>query len=329
MRRRTDVIAIVRERIVNGVHFGRMSAGDRLPSARRLAHELGSDPRIVTRAYDQLRKEGIVARRRGSRGYFAAADRTPTGGTDPNMEWLVGILTQALELGIPAVRFGEHARRSYGTARLRAACVECNHDQLRWLCGELEDDYGFVTHSAETETLEQAGGNSSALGQVDLIVTTAAHAAEVRPTATRLGKPLVLVTLRPEIVAEVARLLAVGPVYFLCTDPRFATKLRSLYNGIAHAANIRPVVLGVDDIADIPTDAPTWVMRTARERLGGVPSHVRVLSTTRIFSSGTMHDLLSHAMRANLAAANAIQSAAHSASHIVAEVKAALAVDAA
>ncbi len=127
--------------------------------------------------------------------------------------------------------------------------------------------------------------------------------------ATRLGKPLVLVTLRPEIVVEVARLLTAGPVYFLCTDPRFPAKVRHLYGGIANAANVRPVVLGVDDPTDIPSGAPTWVMRTAIERLGSVPSHVRVLSTSRIFSSDTTRELLSHVVRANLAAADAIQTA--------------------
>lgn len=308
MRARNDVVAILRERIVSGVHFGRIVHGDRLTSARRVAHELDVDARVVANAYEQLRREGMVARQEGSRGYFAAVGSGLNGETGSGTEWLVEILAQALARGVPTAQFVEHARRSLESVRLRVACIECNLDQLRWLGCELERDYGFLTHPVEMGGLEAAADTPSALSDVDLIVTTSAHAAEVRPAATMLGKPLVLVTLRPDILSAVARLLAAGPVYFLCTDPRFATKLRHLYKGVPNAANVRPVVLGIDDPAEIPAGAPAWAMQTAIERLGGVPSQVRALPTTRIFSPDTTRELLSYVVHTNLAAAGEAQS---------------------
>jgi DNA-binding transcriptional regulator YhcF (GntR family) len=309
MRRRTDILNTLRERVVNGVHFGRLAAGDRLASARQVALELDTDPRVVAAAYDALVQEGMVARRAGSRGYFVALDRTPAGAVAPSASWLVETLTQGIARGIPVARFVEHARQSLETVRLHTLCLECNDDQLRWLCGELEDDYGFTSHALDVTAV--AASLPPAAARADLVVTTVAHAAAVRPLATRLGKPLVLVTLRPAIEAEVARLLAVGPVYFLCTDVRFGAKLRALYRGVPHAERVRPVVLGVHDPAAIPAGAPTWVMRTARERLGAVPPQVRELATARIFSPETTRELLSHLVRANLAAASAVHAAGH------------------
>jgi DNA-binding transcriptional regulator YhcF (GntR family) len=308
MRPRTDVLSTLRERIVNGVHFGRLAEGDRLPSARQVAAELDADPRVVAAAYDTLARDGMVVRREGSRGYFVALGRTPAGDVAPSAEWLIEMLTQGIARGVPVARFVDHARQSLETVRLRTACVECNDDQVRWLCGELEDDYGLASHALEVGAMT-ARDVPSEVAEADLIVTTVAHAAEVRPFAERLGKPLVLVTLRPDVVAEVTRLLAAGPVYFLCTDVRFAGKLRALYRGVPHGDRVKPVVLGMRDAGDIPRGAPTWVMRTAREALGHVPAHLRELPTARIFSPETTRELLSHLVRANLAAASAVRAA--------------------
>lgn len=309
MRRRTDVIATLRERIINGVHFGRIAAGDRLPSARQLAVELDADPRVVTGAYAELERGGMVSRRPGARGYFAVVHRAPTGSVVPSTEWIVDTLAQGITRGVPLGRFIEHARRSLETVRLRIACVECNDDQRRWLCGELEDDYGFTAQSFDATEVRDRHSLPPQLEQVDLMVTTVAHASDVRPIAEQLGKPLVLVTLRPEIVAEVSRLLATGPVYFMCTDPRFVPKLHALYRGTPGAANVRPVLLGRDDPLSIPEGAPAWIMRTASEALGGIPPHLNTLSTARIFSEATARELVSYLVRANLAAADAIHTA--------------------
>lgn len=308
MRRRTDVVATLRERIINGVHFGRIAAGDRLPSARQLAVELNADPRVVVAAYAQLEREGMVSRRNGTRGYFAIVNRAPTGSLVPSTEWMVETLSQGITRGVPVGRFVEHARRSLETVRIHTACIECNDDQLRWLCGELEDDYGFFTHSFNTREVCDRCQLPPRLEHVDLLVTTVAHASDVLPIANRLGKPLVLVTLRPEIVAEVRRLLVEGPVYYLCTDPRFVSKLHALYRDTPGAENVRPVLLGANDPMAIPTGAPAWIMRSASESMGGIPPHLHALSTARIFSEDTARELVSYLVRANLAAADAIHS---------------------
>lgn len=56
---------------------GEWNAGERIPSIRELAIELGVNPNTVTRSYQVLLDRGIVANRRG-RGYFVcerAAER--------------------------------------------------------------------------------------------------------------------------------------------------------------------------------------------------------------------------------------------------------------
>ena len=59
----------VRDRILQG----EWQAGERIPSIRELAIELGVNPNTVTRSYQALLDWGIVANQRG-RGYFVIED---------------------------------------------------------------------------------------------------------------------------------------------------------------------------------------------------------------------------------------------------------------
>ena len=97
-------------------------------------------------------------------------------------------------------------------------------------------------------------------------------------------------------------LLAAGPVYFIGTDPRFADAVRRAFAGTGRDANVRPVIAGRDDVSALPAGAPAYVMRTARERLGGVPPQLRALSTLRAFDAEARRAILRFIVRANLAA---------------------------
>ncbi len=59
----------IRDRILQG----EWQAGERIPSIRELAIELGVNPNTVTRSYQALLDWGIVANQRG-RGYFVSED---------------------------------------------------------------------------------------------------------------------------------------------------------------------------------------------------------------------------------------------------------------
>jgi hypothetical protein len=338
MRRRTDVIDTLRQRLISARHFGTLAPDGRLPSARTLASELQADPRVVVAAYGILEREGLVERRPPSRGFFVVpADRGDTpplaGGagrsaTGPHVaarpvrrphgdDWLVDVLVRALERDVRIPDFPEQARRAVETLRIRSACIECNADQTVWLCRELHDDYGIETDGVEIEVVERAlvaprrGGAPFAarlppeLRRADLLVTTPAHAEQVHALAVATEKTCVVVTLRTDLLREIERLLAREPVYFLGTDPRFATKLRQLFSSSPHLEHVRPVILGRDALDEIPDGSPAYVMRTARDRLGGVPPRLRVLSTLRAFSAETRRQLVRHIVRANRAAAAA------------------------
>lgn len=58
----------IRDRIVRGAASGALAPGERLPTVRQLAADLGVNPMTVNKAYALLKAEGIIVmdRRRGA-----------------------------------------------------------------------------------------------------------------------------------------------------------------------------------------------------------------------------------------------------------------------
>jgi DNA-binding transcriptional regulator YhcF (GntR family) len=302
---RDAVADTLRNRIVSGLHVGRLSGGERLPNTRALASELGVNQRVVMAALRTLAEEGFITLRARS-GAYVVPPHPAVGGSLPDLgAWLVNMLVQARARGLPPREVSEYVRRSLETRRVRAACIECNRDQLHLLCSELASDHGFITESAEIDEL-RASEPPLALRRADLLVTTLFHASEVEALATRLGKPWIAVALRPDALGDVARSLAEGPLYFIATDPRFEPKLRRMLSPLGPTTNLRVLLVDRDDLDAIPPDAPTFVMSSANEYLADhyrgrrVPG--RPMHAPRSFSDATARELLEFLVRANMTA---------------------------
>lgn len=64
----------VRSRIVERVSSGELRPGDRLPTVRRLAEDLGVAANTVARAYRELEQAGVIETR-GRSGSFVTGDQ--------------------------------------------------------------------------------------------------------------------------------------------------------------------------------------------------------------------------------------------------------------
>ena len=306
---REEIGNALRRRILAGLHLGIMRPGERLPSARELAGQFDADQRVVVAAYRELEREGLVEVRPRS-GMYVAPAAHQSGALLPQLAaWFVEVLLQVRGRGIAPAAFPEHARRCLETLRLRAVCIECNADQLASLCGELRDDYGLESDAVELDAVDELAA-APAVRRADLLVTTTFHAAEVERLGARLQKPVVAVALNADFISEIGRLLEQGPVYFVGTDPRFAEKLRWVFAETPGARNLRPLVVGVDDLAQIPPDAPTHVMRAARDRLPARERGRLLLPPPRIFSEDSARRLLTLVVLANMRALAAASDAA-------------------
>ena len=302
--KRGRIAAHLRRHIVSGLHLGILRPGDRLPSTRSLSRSLGADPRVVQAAYRDLADLGLVERRSRSGVYIASGRGHPAARLPQLAEWAVGVLAEGLEHGVPAPELPEHLRRCLETLRLRAVCLECNDDQLHSVCEETRGDYGLETHGALLSELDREE-TRVALRQADLLVTTSFHGDEVAALAAQYALPWISISLREDIITEVKRRLTQEVVYFVGTDPRLDDKLREIFTPLGAAENVRTLIVGRDDLSQIPPAAPTTIFRRARPLITDEGLLARVAPVERVFSHESAREILSHIVQANLTAMQA------------------------
>lgn len=296
-----DAIAeLLRGRVLRGLHARALASGDRLPSARELGAELDTDHRIVLAAYRELAAEGLVELRQRGGIYVARRDDAliPT----PGVEWMIDTLLQGLGREVPIVEFHDWFRRAVGTLRLHATVVQGSRDQIAGMCRELFDDYGLEATGLDAADLaEPSPALIADLRRTDLLVTTPGYESLVRNVGERVGVPVVVADVRPDLLGGEWRMLLRQPVYVVVSDERFVTVLRKFFSGVAAAAeNLRVLVVGRDDVAGIPSEAPVYVTRAATDALRGAAIGGRIVPSARVFAAGAARDLVSYIVRANI-----------------------------
>jgi DNA-binding transcriptional regulator YhcF (GntR family) len=299
--RKEDISARLRRRLLNALHLGRLRSGDRLPSAREIAAEFSVDQRTALSAYKELVLQGLVELRPRSGMYVAdTSDRSRARLTDL-ARWATDVFLQGTRRDVAPIELPSRLRRCLETMKLRCACLECNTDQLRSLCVELQTDYGFETVPIELDSVGDADGRRQ-IRDVDLLITTKYHTSEVQRIARAAGKPAIAISLRSDLVDEFLTELARGPMYFVAVDPRFEAKLRELFRDTPGFDNLRTAIMGRDDLASIPKGAPTHLMQPVRELLPHSELVRRSPPPGRVFSVESVREILAFLIGANLQA---------------------------
>lgn len=297
-----SLVDTLRGRVLRGLQAGTLAAGDRLPTSRELAAEFDVDYRMVISAYKTLQEEGLVdLRPRG--GIYVADGGVPRGGIPPLPEsWLADVLTQGISREIPGPELHEWLRRTMETLRLRAVTITSTLDQGYGLCRELRDDFGLESESLLADQLRETQEPPLPLRRADLIVTTDAHAEWVRALATNYRKPAIVVQVRPELAGGEWVLLLRRPVYAVVSSVEFGEMLRRFYAKVPGIENLRVVVLGRDDLQQIPAGAPTYVTQRVRAELGDVRIAGRILPAARTIATESAREIFTFIVRSNIEA---------------------------
>lgn len=266
----SDLTERLRDQIVTALHVGRLHGGDRLPSVRDVARDTGANPRTVAKAYRQLEEEGLVAMRARSGVYVAQQDHW--GGTllEETGRWLGGILLEAWKRNIRIPDLADLIRRCTREGQIQAACVAENEDDRRAICEELTENFGILSVAvpvAELPSDSDPAALPPALHGSDLIVATPLHAGSARAAADALGKPLVMVSLHPDLVGAIERRLRENYLTVVCADPAFGDQVRILHSG-ERQDQIRVVLVSEHDaVAQLDPDEPVLLTRAAQQRL--------------------------------------------------------------
>ncbi|HEX7242985.1 MAG TPA: GntR family transcriptional regulator [Longimicrobiaceae bacterium] len=298
--RRDEITDTLRQRILSGLHLGLFTHGDRLPSVRESAEEFGANPRVILASYRVLEEEGLVEVRDRSGIYIPPPAALGPGAPGQQRDWLIDCLVEGLAHDIPAPELAAYVHRALSSVVLRAVVVDGTQDQLWSISDELRRDYGVEVTGLDVDEIRPGDADVRALLGANLVVTTAYHLRDAQRIASRLGVPVYQLSTSTDLFTGARRLLEREPVYFVVTDPRYAARLRRIFEADPGAARLVVLVHGRDDLDAIPPEAPLYVTGLTRRRMVGSPLLERGLPEARVFMPASATEIMSFVVRANL-----------------------------
>jgi hypothetical protein len=221
--------------------------------------------------------------------------------------WLGGVVTEAWKRGIAAQKLPRLIQRAVGSGRLRCGLVEEVQDALVALQTDLERGFGFEVYGIQSDDVLHAAAthgrsrrkSAMLINSVDFLAATNFHASVVHAAAATLGKPLVVLTIHPDLERAIRGQLERGSLTVIACDPRFADRLRVGYDP-DERADIH-LILADDEVAlrKLDPEEPVLITRSAR-RLAPSLGNPTVHSYTNILSADSATALAGILVRKNL-----------------------------
>ena len=292
---RVILAAILRTRIVTALFLGRLSPGARLPSAREIASEHGVHQRLALKAYRVLERDGLVTIKAQSGVYLTTNPPVAIADRSLLARWLLDAAKLGVRRGLSMLQMRAHLLQWAGARPLRCGILECNADQLDGFATVLTDEFGIEAVPIDISALSRVQ-IAAMVERVDIVLTSLAHTNIARELASDAGKPCVLATLHPSISDEIEHYMNQGGmVVFVVSDRRFGVKVEEwnrLMRQPGDKGGMMMLVVGEDDLSQIPDDAAVKIMPLARAQLRGTALERRALTDGPIVSDETVQELL-------------------------------------
>lgn len=210
-----DVVQAIMHRLTTGVYV----PGDKLPSVRQLAQEIGSNRNTVNKAYQILLDLGVIASNSSGRRGFSVKNVSQVGQQskgellDYFYQKSINLVWQGMAAGINSAEMHDQLKAAYeevyGHGKVRLIFFECNEQDVIEMGQGLIDE---LEMSVEYRLLSDLFVNlTKIVNNYDLIITTFHHLAEIAEALEEHGErsdKVVGIETRPtsETMLKVARL---------------------------------------------------------------------------------------------------------------------------
>jgi len=294
----------ISDQLSRAMHLGNLQAHDRLPSIRQLSQLLGVPKYMIVKAYKALETSRVVEKRERSGIFLAPRGRMGGELQGETARWVAEVVIGAWVHQIKIPQLPEIIRRFTSAVSLHCLCVESTIDHRTALAAELSQQFGVRTSPVSPDELSQGGSSLVDRGRAhrdaDLLVTTSFHAAAVRKIAEELDKPMVVMTIHPEVIAAInARFERDEDLTVICVDRAFGERVRSI---VPQAFRSRVQVIPTTDeeaISALDRSQPVLLTRAAREQLPDLDLRL-IVPIAPSFSVETARDITQALVRLNM-----------------------------
>ena len=242
----------VKAYILEKIKTGYYQKGDKLPTERSLAEELGISRNTVSVAYKELLLEGVLEARQG-RGTFVrgqAGDITAAGADvagsriERALKIIDAAMVQVVELGFTVEQFANITairaqERELSTRQLRVAVVDCTLEYVEQFIAQLSQAAHAQFEPIVLSDLLTGVVKVEFLAACDLVITTVEHQPVVAGALGNTAKLLAVASVpNLEAVIKLARLQPGTEVAVVAKTQEFVDALDRLLtkigcNGIA------------------------------------------------------------------------------------------------
>lgn len=218
----------VRDQLINLVHFGAMAPGYRLPTVRQLARDGEINLKTAFKIYRALARAGLVEIRpqsgifvRSGRGKMEQAYRQSV------RLFVERVKAEAALLNLTPQRLAHLlAKDGLVPERVTCAVLECNREQTRLFCAELERQLGVRAIPLELFAPSPPRDAASILRKADFLLTTDFHWEEGHKTAQRYRKKILRLRLDPSFIRMILAAARRGPFTMIITDTSIQQRMR-------------------------------------------------------------------------------------------------------
>jgi DNA-binding transcriptional regulator YhcF (GntR family) len=282
--KRTELAAVLQQRIMRALQVGALAPGDRLPGTRELSTEFDADPRVITAAYRMLATDGLVEMRPRSGVYVHPSLRIERKRPKLSISWMAQLFGQGIIRGVRVPDLPRMLSNALAGPPLRAAVIASTIDQVTGLCRELHTDFGLDAKAVLGSTVHGRHDPPPLLRRSRLILATELHASVAERIAKKLGKTFVELKVRPDLFDAEWSLLRGESAYVLVADPRFAKIVRDYLTSVRAERTTRVLVVGRDDLSEIGSEAPVYATQAARDAMGAIRLPKGLLPPARMLS---------------------------------------------
>lgn len=206
----------IQQAVIQRITSRQYASGDRLPSVRDMAEELGSNRNTVNKAYQMLEVLGFIESLPGGRKGFVVREITELEAQSRSdlrnyfYQQSMNHVWQGLAAGLSADEVRQQLLNAvetvYGTNQIKLAFYECNAHDSRDMGQFLSQALDVDVHYGLLDELYQTAVASTS--HYDLIITTFHHLAEVAQGAPAVADKVVGIDTRltPETMLQIARL---------------------------------------------------------------------------------------------------------------------------
>ena len=239
------------DRLRTNIKNGTLENGAQLPTVRELSQQLSLAQGTVKRAYDELRNENLVKQVQGRGTFVSYQPVDPDSRKARAMAAIDEMLNQleALDFSMMETKIFLDLKlrdRELIQENLKVALVECSPEMLAHAAEQMRKIGGIDLH---TYVLDDVRRYPYPLTEeMDLIITTMSHAAEVEQLVAPKRISRIALRLHSRCVSQIVKLPDEAQVGIFCGSIRYGELLRETCLDYTDNVTLhRPQVLGSDD----------------------------------------------------------------------------------